>query len=83
MSTTAEPPIRKTPWLTRDDFARLKEQAHRPRTPEESRESLIRAGIIDDAGNLIDHPYYEKAYGPRRENRQPIQGNGHLVDSAP
>lgn len=83
MSTTAEHPTRKTPWLTREDFARLKEQAKRPRTAEESRESLIRAGIIDDTGNWIDHPYYEKAYGPRHESRKPTPGNGHSLDSAP
>lgn len=36
---------------------------------EEAHESLIRAGIIDEADNWIDHPYYAMGYGPKREDK--------------
>ena len=66
---TTDRPVRKTPWLTEEDFARIKEWAKQPRTPEQSRQSMIAAGIIDEQGNWIDHPYYEQGYGPKREDR--------------
>jgi hypothetical protein len=67
-ATLERPFIRKTPWLTKEDFARAREDAKRPMSREEAHESLIRAGIIDEAGNWIDHPYYAMGYGPKRED---------------
>lgn len=67
--TNTDHPIRTTPWLTEEDFARIRERAKQPLAPEEAHESLIRADIIDADGNWIDHPYYAMGYGPKREGR--------------
>ncbi len=61
--------MRKTPWLTEEDFAQLREDAKRPMSREEARESLIRAGIIDENGGWVVHPYYAMGYGPKPDDR--------------
>ena len=48
------------------------------RTPKETRQLLVRSGVIDEAGELTDH-YKPK---PRRKPKPPADANGHAGRAA-
>ncbi len=56
--------VRRVPWITEEDLKNALERMKRM-TREEQHQSLIDAGIIDEKGDWVDHPYGEMAYGPK------------------